>query len=134
VKPVVFAVLFALIVAAVPAAAHHSFAAEFDASKPVTVTGTVAQLDWSNPHAYLYLDAKDKGQTVKWRFEMGSPNSLLRCGWTRNSVKPGEMVTVHGFRAKDGSKFGYTVSVKRSDRQTIYSRPAGEGAGEVVRP
>ena len=77
----------ALLALAVPAVAHHSFAAEFDADRPVTVKGTVTKMDWVNPHSWIYVDVKDQsGKVVNWRFEMGPPNALLRMGWRKDSV------------------------------------------------
>jgi hypothetical protein len=79
--------------------AHHSFSAEFDANQPLKFTGTVTKVEWVNPHAWLYIDVKDEtGKVTNWGWEMGSPNSLLRLGWTRNSLKPGEVVTIEGSR------------------------------------
>lgn len=93
-----------LCIAAVPAIAHHSFAAEFDASKPLKLTGAVTKIEWTNPHAWFYVDVKgDDGKVTNWGFEMGSPNGLMRAGWTRNSMKVGDVVTVEASRAKDGS-------------------------------
>ena len=93
-----------VIMAAVPMLAHHSFSAEYDRAKSIELTGTVTKVEWMNPHARFYLDVKDAdGKVTNWEFELGSPNGLMRQGWTRNSLKEGDVVTVHGSRAKDGS-------------------------------
>jgi len=87
------------------AMAHHSFAAEFDAAKALTLKGVVTKIEWQNPHTYFYLDvAASDGKVVNWGMEMGSPNGLMRQGWTRNSLKVGDVVTVEGSQAKDGSR------------------------------
>jgi len=95
---------FSLLASGMPAFAHHSFAAEFDAAKPVNITGTITKIEWTNPHVWFYADVKDEnGKVSNWGFEMGSPNGLMRSGWNRNSMKVGDVVTVDGSRAKDGS-------------------------------
>jgi len=87
--------------------AHHSFAAEFDASKAVTLNGVVTKIEWMNPHTYFYLDVSEAdGKVVNWGMEMGSPNGLMRQGWTRNTLKVGDVVSVEGSQAKDGSHVG----------------------------
>jgi hypothetical protein len=101
---VVLVAVLGLIVTSVPVVAHHSFAAEFDASKPLKLTGTVTKLEWTNPHTWFFVDVKgEDGKVTNWGFEMGSPNGLMRAGWTRNSMKVGDIVTVDASRAKDGS-------------------------------
>jgi hypothetical protein len=101
------AVVAGLLLAAPSSIAHHNFVAEFDASKPITLTGTVTKLEWTNPHTWFYMDVKDEGGSVtNWAMEMGSPNSLMRAGWTRSSMKAGDVVTVEGFRSRDKSNVG----------------------------
>jgi hypothetical protein len=97
------AALVALAVAA-PLMAHHSFSAEYDSKKPVKLKGVVTKVDWMNPHVYFYMDVTDDSGTANWGFEMGPPNGLERSGWTKNTIKIGDEVTVDGTLAKDGSK------------------------------
>jgi hypothetical protein len=96
--------LAGLIAAVSSGDAHHSFAAEFDADKPVKLVGTVTKIEWTNPHAWLYMDVMDEsGKAANWGWELGSPTSLVRLGWSRNALKVGEVVTVEGSRSRDGS-------------------------------
>jgi hypothetical protein len=113
--------------AAVPALAHHSFAAEYDAAKPVTLTGTVTKVEWMNPHARFYIDVKDDaGKVTNWEFELGSPNGLMRRGWTRNSLKQGDTVTVDGSLAKDGSSLANARTIKLADGRKVFAGSATE--------
>lgn len=99
------AALASLLAAALPAAAHHSFPAQYDAEKPVTLTGTVTRVEWTNPHIFIYIDVPDEqtGQVVNWALEMGGPNALLRLGWKRDSLKPDDTITVEGSLARNGT-------------------------------
>ena len=109
-----------LLAGAVPLAAHHSFAAEYDSSKPVTLQGTVKKLEWTNPHARFYIEVKDpNGAMVNWELELGSPNTLIRYGWTRFSMKVGDDVTVEGYLAKDGANMANAKTVKFTDGRVI---------------
>ena len=102
------------------ASAHHSFAAEFDRDMPITVTGTVTKVEWMNPHARFYIDAKnDAGETVNWDFELASPNGLMRRGWNRNSMKIGDVVTVSGHRAKNDPLVGNASAVTLADGKRL---------------
>src|SRR3954462_15344314 len=103
----------ALVLAARPIFAHHSFAAAFDAKKPFKMTGTVTKVEWMNPHTYFYIDVADEkgGKVTNWGMEMGSPNGLMRAGWTRNTMKVGDKVPVEGSLAKDGSHTGNARAV-----------------------
>lgn len=109
------------------AAAHHSFAAEFDRNLPVTVTGTVTRVEWMNPHARFYIDAKDEaGKTVNWDFELASPNGLMRRGWNRNSMKIGDTVTVTGSRAKNNPLVGNASTVTLADGKRLFAGSSAE--------
>jgi hypothetical protein len=107
--------------------AHHSFAAEYDSAKPVTLDGIVTKVEWMNPHARFYIDVKDAGgKVVSWELELGSPNVLQREGWTRASMKPGDHVIVNGFLAKDGSNLANARDVRLADGRKVF---AGSSAG-----
>ena len=107
------ALTVAVVMLAAPARAHHSFGAEYDSNQPVTVKGVVTKIEWTNPHCYFYIDVKNEesGKIENWALELGNPNALLRAGWTPNSVKIGEAVTVEGTRAKDGTLLGNARSM-----------------------
>jgi hypothetical protein len=117
--------------ATAPASAHHSFAAEFDRNLTVNVTGSVTKVEWANPHARFYVDVKDEGgQTVNWDFELASPNGLMRRGWTRNSMKIGDVVTVTGYRAKNHPHVGNASTVTLADGKKLFAGSSGESGGE----
>jgi hypothetical protein len=95
----------ALLASGLSIAAHHSFAAQYDANKPVTLKGGITRIEWANPHIYFYLDVVDgSGATAQWAIEGGAPSTLYRAGWRKDSAKVGDVVTVNGFLARDGSK------------------------------
>ena len=111
-----------LMLAAVPMLAHHSFSAEYDRSKPITLKGSVTKVEWMNPHARFYVDVKDDaGKVTNWEFELGSPNGLMRQGWTRNSLQIGAVVQISGSRAKDGSNLVNASSVAFDDGKKVFS-------------
>ena len=126
------AVALSTLVAAIPALAHHSFAAEYDSQKPVKVTGAVTRVDWQNPHAYFYVDVKniETGRVENWAFEMGAPAVLVKQGWTKSSLHVGDVIIVEGTRAKDGGTHGNARSVFMAST----GKKLGAGSSEGVTP
>jgi Family of unknown function (DUF6152) len=107
---------------AVPAIAHHSFSVEYDVAKPVKVTGTVTKLEWTNPHAHLYVDGVDqKGNKTNWNFEMASPNILERNGWTRKAVKATDAVVVEGYAGRVDATRAVANSIKFADGKALFA-------------
>jgi Family of unknown function (DUF6152) len=122
------AVLAALLFAAVPLAAHHSLAAEFDGSKPIVLRGKVTKLDWMNPHVYLWVDAVDAhGVVTNWRVESAAPNYLQRLGWSKGSVRAGDTLTIHGYAAKDEPNLAKMDEVTLPDGRRLTVGHAGDG-------
>jgi hypothetical protein len=113
----------AAILALIPCAAieaHHSFAAEFDRSKPIELTGTITKVEWTNPHARIYIDVQgEDGKVVNWDFELGPPNGLMRQGWNRNSLRQGHVVRISGFLSKDQAHVANARSVFLPDGRQV---------------
>lgn len=122
------------LIAALPMAAHHAFAAEFDVDRPVKVHGTVTKVEWVNPHAWIYVDVKDSaGKVVNWHFELGPPNALFRLGWKKDAIPQGTEVEITGFRAKGAENVGNGRSIILPDGKELFSGgsgPGSEGAGK----
>ena len=117
-----------LILGTLPIGAHHAFAAEFDSSKPVSVTGTVSKVAWLNPHARFFVDAKDsRGASTHWELVLGSPNVLIRQGWERTFLKQGDVVTVTGFLARGGSHLAAARIIRFADGRSAVFGSAGDG-------
>ena len=120
IKMAVVAACAMLLAAALPVLAHHSFAAEYDSNKPFKITGTVTKFDMTNPHSWVYVDAKDAdGKIVSWAFETASPNALFRRGFRKDFLKPGNVVTIEGYLAKDGTHIGDAQKLIMPDGNTI---------------
>lgn len=123
-----------LLVAQVTLQAHHSFAAEFDAQKPTKLMGTVVRLAWTNPHAHIFVDVTDpSGAVTHWDRELGSPNALIRRGWSRTSLKAGDQITVEGYLARDGSHLANARTVTLSDGRTVFAGSPIEGDSDKER-
>ena len=111
--------------------AHHSFAAEYDVKKPVSLKGTVSKVEWTNPHARFYIDVKDEsGSVVTWNLELASPNVLVRNGWSRHSLNVGDQVTVEGSQAKDGSQMANARTVILADGRKVFAGSATEAPAQ----
>ena len=121
--------IMTVFLAALPALAHHPFSAEYDWKQPVTVTGTVSKLDWANPHAHLYVDAKDSdGKTKNWTFELGGINALTNAGWSKETVKTGDTVTVDAWLSKSQNNLASVKSIKLQSGREL------SGASSIVDP
>ena len=118
-----------LLAPALPVLAHHAFAAEFDANRPVKLSGVVTKMEWINPHSWIHIDVKgDDGTVQKWMIEGGAPNALLRRGWNRNSLPPGTEISVQGFQAKDGSFRANGRDITFPDGSKLFVGSSGIGA------
>jgi len=118
----------AMMIVAMPIIAHHSFAAEFDASQALRVTGALTKIEWTNPHSYFYIDVKDEnGNISKWSCEAGSPGALSRRGFKRGDIKLGDTIIVDGYRAKDGSRLMDARRVTLPDGRIVSGASAGDG-------
>jgi len=120
--------VLALSASVLPMEAHHSFAAEYDASKAVRITGVISKVEWTNPHSYLYIDVKDdQGKLLTWTCEGGAPNALSRRGFRKNDIKIGDTVTIDGYGAKDGSHLMDARRITLTDGRSFYSGSPGDG-------
>lgn len=116
-----------IVAATAPVFAHHSFSAEYDSSKPTTLTGSVTKLEWINPHARIFIDVKGSdGKVTNWEIELGAPAMLLRNGWTKNSLKAGEIITITGSLAKDGSNLANARGVTLADGTKVFAGSSQE--------
>ena len=119
----------ALLLASAPARAHHAFASEFDEKRPVELKGSVTRMEWINPHAWIHMDVKDAdGKITSWMIEAGTPNTLFRRGFTKDSLKPGTVIIVMGYQTKDGSNRANGRDLTLPDGRTLFMGSAGTGA------
>lgn len=124
---VLFAAL-AMVAASAPTWAHHAFAAEYDSKQPVKLTGAVTKIDWTNPHVYFYIDVEDeRGKVTNWAFEMAAPSALKNTGWTRTTMKIGDVIVVEGTRAKDGGNHGNARAVTLASTGKRLGAASSEG-------
>jgi hypothetical protein len=123
------ALAFMLALLPPPAEGHHSFSAEYDGNKPITLKGTVKKMEWINPHAWIHLDVKNPDGTVtSWMIEGAAPNALIRRGWNRDSLQPGTEITIEGYLAKDGSKMANGREMTLPNGKRLFAGSSGTGA------
>ena len=127
-------VALALVTLGRPVTAHHSFAAQYDRDKTITLNGTVTRVEWMNPHVYFYLDVKDAAGVAHWAIEGGAPTSLYRAGWRKDPLKAGDVVTVHGYLARDGSKLANMRAAILPDGREVLGGQQYYGTGAPKKP
>jgi hypothetical protein len=134
-KPLFIAVAVLLMGSAGTASAHHSFAAEFDANKPLVLKGTLTKMEWVNPHGWLYMDVKNaKGVITHWSVEAGSPNALIRRGLRRTDFPIGSQIVVNGYQAKNGTATANAITITFADGKNFFVGSSGTGAPEPTPP
>ncbi|MBN1240627.1 MAG: hypothetical protein JXB36_19140 [Gammaproteobacteria bacterium] len=134
-RPVLLSLAACVLALSLPAGAHHSFPAQYDASKPVSLTGRVTNVEWTNPHIFIYMDVQDEatGDVVNWALELGGPNTLLRLGWKRDSLQPDDLITVEGSLARDGSPLANAKSIVMVETGQRMLAGSSEDAGTAER-
>jgi len=134
IRTAILSLTASLFVAALPAYGHHSFPAQYDVSKPITLTGSVTEVQWTNPHIFIYIDVQDEksGAVVNWALELGGPNALIRLGWKRDSLKTDDLITVEGSLARDGSNLANATSIVmvETGRRMLAGSSGGTSAAE----
>jgi hypothetical protein len=132
-KSILSTAMAMLLFTAATAFAHHPFAQEFDKDKPVTLNGTITKVQWTSPHVYTWLDVKDdNGKVVNWKVEMGSPTALTKSGWTKTTLKTGQMVTLQGWRAKNGTNYANAEEMTMPDGKKLTAASSFHATGAVA--